>query len=168
MLRIVLPVAVAVAAIAIAPIAIVDIVPVAAVDVVAVAVVDEVVVVIDVHIVVATPSGAVTPSAAPHRSHRHSYAKRDRHAGRVISGRRISDWGVGINGRSVHYGWVVARNVHNLRIRLLNHDHLFALDNLGFNLLLFRGLQVAGVLGFLSHALHCVHHIVLLRKKGIS
>src|SRR5208337_3738800 len=138
---------------------------VSVVDVLPVAVVDEVIVVVDGDVVVAAPSGVVAPTSAPHRSHRDANTEGNGHARRVIARRGISDWGVGINGRPVHYCWVVARDIHYFWTGLLNHDHLFALDNLGFNLLLFRRFQVAGVLGFLSHALHCIHHIVLLRKK---
>jgi len=49
-----------------------------------------------------------------------------------------------------------------LRVGLLDDDYALALDNLGFHPLLFGRFQVAGVLGFLSHALHSIHDIGLL------
>ena len=44
----------------------------------------------------------------------------------------------------------------------------FGLDNLSRDLLLLGGLQVSRVGGLLSHALHGVHHIALLREEGIA
>jgi hypothetical protein len=51
---------------------------------------------------------------------------------------------------------------------LLDYDHLLVFDNLGFDFLLLAGLQVPCTFGFLAHALDCIHHIVLLRQKGIA
>ena len=64
--------------------------------------------------------------------------------------------------------WVVAGNVDDLRIGLLDDDHLFVFDHLGFHLLLLGGFQVPRALGLLAHALHRIHHIALLRQKSIS
>jgi len=55
-----------------------------------------------------------------------------------------------------------------LGIGLLDHDNAGALDNLGFDLLLFGGFEVAFVLSFLAHALNRVHDILLLREEGIA
>ena len=91
MLRVVLPIASAapgrLSGWAVATVGVIDVLPV--IEVLSVAVVDEVVVVIDIDVIVATPSATVTPAAAPSRPHRYTYTKRDRHAGRVISYRRI-------------------------------------------------------------------------------
>ena len=112
-------------------------VPIDVVDVLSVTVVDEVVVVIDIDVVAAAPPAVVAPAAAPRRTHRDSHTERDRHARRVITWWRISDWGIGIHRRAVYYDRVIARHVNNLRVCLLNHDDLFALDDLGLHLLLF-------------------------------
>jgi hypothetical protein len=51
---------------------------------------------------------------------------------------------------------------------LFNDDNfLTSFDRLGFHNLLLTGLQSAIALGLGSHALNCVHHILLLRKKGV-
>jgi hypothetical protein len=55
-----------------------------------------------------------------------------------------------------------------LRIGLFDYDHLLALDNFGFHLLLLVRLQIAVVLGFLAHALHGIHHIGLLRQESVA
>jgi hypothetical protein len=51
---------------------------------------------------------------------------------------------------------------------LFNDDNLLAsLNRLGFHDLLLIGLQSSIALRLGSHALNCVHHILLLRKKGV-
>ncbi len=100
----------------------------------------EVVVVIDVDVVVAAPPTVVAPAAAPSRAHCDADAERNCRARRVISRRRISNWRVRISGHAIHDGWVVAGNVDNLWIGLLNNNHLFVLDCFRFHFLLFRGL----------------------------
>jgi hypothetical protein len=50
-----------------------------------------------------------------------------------------------------------------LRIGLLNNDDVLVFDDLGFHVLLFGRFQIAGVLSFLAHALHGIHHVALLR-----
>jgi hypothetical protein len=54
----------------------------------------------------------------------------------------------------------------HLWVRLLNNDHLFVLNRLGFYLHLFVRLQ-ALILGLLAHALDRVHHIRLLRQECV-
>jgi hypothetical protein len=55
-----------------------------------------------------------------------------------------------------------------LRIGLLDHDDAFAFNDRRFHLLLLIGFQIARVLGLLAHALYGIHHISLLRQKGIT
>jgi hypothetical protein len=50
-----------------------------------------------------------------------------------------------------------------LGIGLLDYNHLLALDRLGLDLHLLSRLQVALILRLRTHALHRIHHIVLLR-----
>jgi len=51
---------------------------------------------------------------------------------------------------------------------LLYYHHLLRLHHLDFYLLLLGSLQVSLLLGLLAHALHRLHHVLLLRKKGVS
>jgi hypothetical protein len=55
-----------------------------------------------------------------------------------------------------------------LRIRWLNDDHFLVIDRLGFDFLLRGRLQIASPLGFSAHALNRIHHVFLLRKKGVT
>jgi hypothetical protein len=55
----------------------------------------------------------------------------------------------------------------HLRIRLLNNDHLFVFNCLGFYFHLFVRLQ-ALILGLLAHALNRIHNVGLLCQKGVS
>jgi hypothetical protein len=55
-----------------------------------------------------------------------------------------------------------------LGVRLLDDDHRLTFYHLGFHLLLLVRLQIAGVLGLLAHALHSLHHVVLLREEGVA
>jgi hypothetical protein len=54
-----------------------------------------------------------------------------------------------------------------LRISLFDDNDLFRFDYFRFYFLLFARFQVAGILCLLSHALHCIHHIRLLRQESI-
>ncbi|HXI39732.1 MAG TPA: hypothetical protein VNH83_07120 [Bryobacteraceae bacterium] len=49
-----------------------------------------------------------------------------------------------------------------------NDDFFSALDRLSFNNLLLARLQGSFALRFSPHALDCIHHILLLREKGVS
>lgn len=136
---------------------------------VAVVVVDEVVVVVDNDgISASVPSTVIAPSPAPECAHCDSDTERDCHARRIVSGWRIGDRGVRIDGRSVNHGRVVARYVNNLRACLLHNDHSLRLDGLDFNFLLFRCFQIPVVFGLLAHSLYSFHDLVLLRQEGIS
>src|SRR5580704_10009878 len=117
---------------------------VAAVYVVAVATVYvgiaiEIVIVVDADVVVSAPTAAISPASAPCGSHRETNTEGNRHTGRVIPHRRISNRRIGINWRAVHDGRVIRWDVNDFRIGLLNHDDLFRFDDFGFNFLLFRG-----------------------------
>ena len=101
----------------------------------------EVVVVIDVDVVIAAPPTATpTPSTYPCSAHCDSYTKGDRHSRCVVTGRRITNWWIWICRRTINHGRVVAGNVNYFGVRLLNHNHLFVFDGLGFYLLFFSGL----------------------------
>lgn len=135
MLRIVLPV--------IAPtagtVASVDVIAIASVYVVSVApiyvaVTIEIVIVVDRDVVVAAPTAAPTPTSANGCSNHHSYAKRNGRSCRVISRGRVVDWWVGIHGSAINDYRVVAGNVDDLRIGLLNHNDTLAFHNLCFYL----------------------------------
>ena len=160
MLRVVLPVTVASCRLIGRTISVVDVLPVA--------VVDEVIVVIYVDVVVASPPGSIAPAAAPERAHRDADAEPDRDTGSVVARGWIVDRRIRINRRAVNDDGVVGRDVDHLRIGLLDDDDLSAFDDLSRDLLLLGGLQVARGRSLLSHALHGVHHVVLLRQEGIA
>ena len=158
MLRVVAPAAVATA--------------VTAVDVVAVPTVDVCVTIIIViiiyrDVVIAAPA-AVAPAATPSCSHGHSDSKRNRHARRVVAGRRIVDRWIWVNGGTVDYRRVIARNINNLWVCLLNNHNGLALDNLRLYLHLLTGFQVPRIFCFCPHALDRIHHVGLLRQKRVS
>src|SRR5271156_2479434 len=142
---------------------------IAVTDVLAVRVVNEVVIVIDVYVVVSSaPSSVVAPTSTPSCPDSQANTERDRHSRRVIAGRRIIDGWVGISWRAVHHHRVVAGNVDDLRIGLLDHDHLFAFYYPRFNLHLLIGFEVPLFLCLRSHALHCIHGVVLLRQECVA
>src|SRR5271170_175096 len=133
-------------------------------DILPVGVVNEIVVIINIYVVVSSaPSSVVAPTSTPSCPDSQANTERDRHSRRVIAGRRIIDGWVGISWRAVHHHRVVAGNVDDLRIGLLDHDHLFAFYYPGFNLHLLIGFEVPLFLCLRSHALHCIHNVVLLR-----
>jgi hypothetical protein len=146
---------------------------VSASNVVAVATADiriaiEIVVVIDVDVIVAAPAAAPTPAAAPERPHHHANAKRNRYSCGIVSRRWIINRRVGIDRRAVHDDGIIRRDINDLWISLFDHDHTLALDDFGFHLLLLGRFQIAGVLGFLAHALHGIHHITLLCQERVA
>jgi hypothetical protein len=55
-----------------------------------------------------------------------------------------------------------------LRIRLFDDDRALVFDDLGLYFLLLTRLQIAGSLSLLTHALDCIHHVALLRQKGVA
>src|ERR1700693_1886855 len=134
MLRIVLPVAVAVCRPVGCPIEILITVNVG------VAVPYEVVVVIYVDVIVATPSTVIAPATTPSGAHCDSDCERNCHARGVMPNWRISNWRVWIHRCSIYNGRVVTRNIDHLWIGLLNDNNLFALDYFCFHFLLLRGL----------------------------
>jgi hypothetical protein len=128
----------------------------------------EIVVIVDIDVVVSAPAGAPAPAASPGRSHHHANAKRNGHSCGIVSRRRIVNGRVGIDRRAIHHDRIIGRYIHNLWISLFDHDYIFALDDLGFDLLLLGGFQIAGVLCLLAHALHGIQHIALLGQEGVA
>src|SRR6516162_454396 len=97
----------------------------------------EIVIVVYGDVVVAAPPAAPTPAPGPHSSHGHSNAEGNCHSRSVVTRRRVSNRRVWVHGRAVDYRGVIARNVNNLGIGLLDHNDLFALHGLGLDLHLF-------------------------------
>src|SRR5688572_5490447 len=125
----------------------------------------EVVVVVDGDVVVAAPPASPAPAAAsaPDRADGNADAETKRQtAGWVIDGR------IGIDGRAVRPDRIVFRNVNNLRVGLLDHDDLLALDDLCLHRLLRGRRQRPFLLRFVAHSLDGVHHVVLLSEKGVA
>ena len=141
---------------------------IAASDVCVVKVAVKVIVVVNVDGVVAAPSASITPTSAPHRAHRHADAEGNCHPGCIVSGRWVGDWRVWVGRLTVNYCWVVARNVNDFRIGLLNYNNAFRFNDLRFDLHLFGRFQIAVIFGFEAHALDRVHHVRLLRQKRIA
>jgi hypothetical protein len=165
MLRIVLPLTSVCAALR------VDLVAVTAVNSITalnIAVAIEVVVVVNGNIVVAAPTGTPTITAAPRRSDHHAHAKRDRRACCVITDWGICDGRIRINRCTINDSRVVAGYVHDFRTRRLNHDNLFAFDDLRFDLLLLRTLEVPFLLRLGTHALNGIHHFALLSEECVA
>src|SRR5262249_28662568 len=94
----------------------------------------EVVIVVYGDVVVAAPPAAPTPATGPHSSHGHSNAEGNCHSRCVVTRRRVSDRRVRVHGRTVNYRRVIAGNVNDLWIGLLDHNHLLALYRLGLHL----------------------------------
>jgi len=91
------------------------------------------VLVVDVDVDVAVPP-ATTPAPAsisPSGSDRYSSAERQQSISRRVVDRRIR-----IGRRTIDHGRVVGGDVNDLRIGLLNHNHVLAFDRLAFHFLL--------------------------------
>jgi hypothetical protein len=101
-----------------------------------IAVADKIVVVINGDVIVPSPPAVPTPTASPCCAHGYSDTERDCHSRSVVTWRWISDRGVRINRRAIHYGGIVAGNIYDLRTCLLNDDYLFVFHYLVFYLLL--------------------------------
>ena len=101
----------------------------------------KVIVVVDID--VATVPIAIAPVAAP--SAPGSGTQRDSRAPRQSCARHVARIGIGIvrvfdRSRPVHHGRVVRGHINNVRVRLLNFDHLFAAgDCLGLHYRLLAG-----------------------------
>jgi hypothetical protein len=128
----------------------------------------EIVVVVYIDVVISTPAASPPPAASPGRSHHHANAQRNGQSCGIVSRRRIVNGWVGIDWSAVHYDRIIGRYIHNLWISLFDHDYVFALDDLGFDLLLLGGFQIAGVLCLLAHALHGIQHIALLSQERVA
>jgi hypothetical protein len=165
MLRVVLPVAASISATVAAA---TSWLVVYAVPTVNVAVAVEIVIVVNCDVVVSTPPAAITPAATPCSSHGETNSEGDRHSRRVISWRWIGNGRIGIDRRTINDGRIVAGDINDLWIGLLNYDDLFRFHHLGFYFLLFRGFQVARSLCLFAHALHSFHDIALLRQECVA
>ncbi len=128
----------------------------------------EIVVVIDSDVIVPAPTRVPAPTSSPCCSHGDSDSEGNRHACRVIPWRRIVNGRIGVDRWAVHDDRIVAWNINDLRIGLLDDDDLFRFHSFHFYFLLFTRFQVAGPLSLLAHALHCLHDVALLRQKCIA
>jgi hypothetical protein len=128
----------------------------------------KVVVVIDCDVVIASPVGVPTPTSTPSGSHGHSHSERKRHACGVISCRRVVNWRIGIDGRAINYCRVIARDVYDFGVGLLNYDNRLIFYNFGLDLHLLIGLEISRFFCFRAHALHGVHDVTLLREEGVT
>src|SRR5215471_15690663 len=113
----------------------------------------ECVVIIYVDFVVASPTAVTAPAATPSSSHRHSNSEGNRHARGIVSGRRIRNRWVGIHRRTVNHSRLVAGDVDDFRVGLLNYDYLLIFDSLRFHLLLLGGFEVPLIFRLGAHAL---------------
>ena len=86
--------------------------------------------------VVAAPTAPPAPTPAPERPHGDANAKRDRQTSGIISGRRIVNRRIRIEGGTVYHDRIVRGYIHDLWICLFNYDHALAFDDFGFHPLL--------------------------------
>jgi len=135
----------------------------AVVDCVPVAVPVKVVVVIDVD-VAATPVAIAPPAIGDTRTYQDTGAPRQPHS-RIIA--RVAIRIVGIGRRAVNHRWIIGRNVNGLRIGLFNNNNVLVILGLSLDYLFLARLQRALGLCFRAHALHGIHHVLLLGEKGI-
>lgn len=140
--------------------AVVNRVPVAAVEV---AVPVKVVVIIDVD-VAAAPVAITPPTTGNSRTDDDAGAPGQSHS-RIVAGITVRI--VGIGRRSVDNRGIIGWNVNGLRFRLLNNYDLLVVGRLSFDFLFLTGLESAFGLGFRAHPLDGIHHILLLREKGV-
>jgi hypothetical protein len=119
-------------------------------------------------IVAATPSAPIAPAAAPRGPHCDPDTERYRHPRRVVAWRRICDWWIRVDRWSIHHDRVVAGDVHDLRVCLLDYDNRLALYYLRFHFLLIARFQVSCILSLHAHTLHSFHDISLLSQESIA
>src|SRR5262249_7980717 len=123
-----------VTAIALAAVPAVALTPVMA-DLVAV----EIIVVVDVDLVVSPAAAA--PHAAPEGAHGKAHSEPDeRRAHRVVG---VVDRRVRVNRWAVNDDRIIGRDIDDVRLRWLDDDDFFLLDDLGLDLLLLVGRQRA-------------------------
>jgi hypothetical protein len=128
----------------------------------------EVVVHVDVDIA-ASPAATPTPTAAPRSAHGQTDAKRDCACCNHCSRRWwIVNWWIRISRCAVYNRRVIGRHVNNFRIRLFDHNHFLALNDLRLHFLLLVRRQRPRVLRLIPHTLDRVHHVFLLGQKCIS
>ena len=125
----------------------------------------EIVVVVNVDVAVAPI--AIAPIVCPRCSQYESCAKcqpHPRHVAWIIIGR------IRINPRwTINDRRIIRRNIDVLRVGRLNYDSLLpSLHRFSFDSLLLSCLQRSCALRLGPHALHRVHHVLLLRQKRIS
>src|SRR5580700_11917291 len=165
MLRIVLPVVAAAGRQGAGPvdIACVDVSPI---DIRVVVVAYVIIVDVDVD-VAASPATVIAPTAAVIGTDGKSDPEGDRNARSVITGRRVVNRRIGVDGRSVNDNGIIGRHINDLWIGLLNDNYGLRLYDLRLHGLLLGGFQVSCIHGLLAHALHRIHHITLLREEGV-
>jgi len=128
----------------------------------------EIIVVVYRDVVVAAPPAVVAPAPGPHRAHGHSHTKRNRHSCRVVTRRWIVDRRIRIDRWPVHHCGIIRGHINHLGVGLLDDNDLLRFHDLGLNLLLFVGFEIAFFFGFCPHPLHCVHYVILLRQKCVA
>src|ERR1700740_1901987 len=166
MLRIVLPVVAAAGRQGAGPVDIAR-VDVPSIDIRVVVVAD--IIIVDVKVYVAVPPPAVvTPTATVVGTNGEPDPEGNRNACSVITGRRVINRRIGVDGRSVNDHRIIGRHINDLWVGLLNDYYGLRLYYLGFHRLLFGGFEISCIHGLLAHALHRVHHVTLLRKEGVT
>ena len=86
---------------------------------------------VDVDVAMAPTTTPAPAPISPGSSDRNSSAERQKPISRRVVHRRIR-----IDRRAIDHGRVVRRDVNDLRIGLLNHNHVLAFDRLAFHFLL--------------------------------
>jgi hypothetical protein len=127
----------------------------------------EVVEVVDIDAVV-TPPTAPAPTAAPKGAHHHPGSEGDRRTGSVVTPSRIVERGIRICRWTVDGRRRIGWDVDNLRIRRFDDDNALLFDHFRFYDLLRSSLERSFFLGFSAHALNRIHHVGLLRQKGVA
>ena len=129
-------------------------------------------VVVNVDVVV-TPAGvppptaaaaAATPKCAHHNAHAEADGRRGGDGSIRICHRRVRVY----RRRAVDYYRVITGNINHLRVGRLDLDDGLRLNRLYLDLLLFRRLQLTGVLRLLPHPLDGIHYFALLIEESVA
>src|SRR5580658_1528131 len=114
------------------------------------------------------PTAVVTPTATIVGTDGEPDSEGNRNSRSVITGRRVVNRRVRVDGRSVNNHGIVGRHIDDLWVGLLNDNYSLRLYYLRFHSLLLGGFQVSCIHGLLAHSLHRVHHVTLLREEGVT